>query len=93
MGRVIHADVPHTRSTPRALDPLFVLANASVFALHAPALLSARVGFAESLQPLVEAAQDVSTARHPRAPALTDATERKRCRRWPCHAYASWSRS
>ena len=40
---VIHANVPYERATPRALEPLFVLSNASVFALHAPAMLSARV--------------------------------------------------
>lgn len=57
MGRLVHAEVAHAAATPRVLEPLFVLANASVFALHAPALLSARVAFAEPLAPLVEAAR------------------------------------
>jgi hypothetical protein len=57
VGRLIHADVPHAPSTPRALEPLFVLSNASLFALHAPSMWSARVTFAEPLEPLVEAAR------------------------------------
>ncbi|HEX9100926.1 MAG TPA: hypothetical protein VF997_01915, partial [Polyangia bacterium] len=57
MGRLVHAEVAHTAATPRALEPLFVLSNASLFALHAPAMLSARVVFAEPLAPLVEAAR------------------------------------
>ena len=48
---LIHADVPHARATPRVLEPLFLLSNASVFALHAPALLSARVRL-EGVAPL-----------------------------------------
>jgi lysophospholipid acyltransferase (LPLAT)-like uncharacterized protein len=57
MGRLVHADVPYAPSTPRALEPLFVLSNASLFALHAPSMWSARVGFAEPLAPLLEAAR------------------------------------
>ena len=53
---LIHADVPHERATPRALEPLFLLSNASVFALHAPALLSARVQL-EGVAPLVATAR------------------------------------
>jgi hypothetical protein len=48
---LIHADVPHARTTPRVLEPLFLLSNASVFALHAPALLSARVEL-DGVEPL-----------------------------------------
>lgn len=57
MGRLVHADVAHARATPRALEPLFWLSNASLFALHAPAMLSARVEFATPLGPLVDAAR------------------------------------
>ena len=57
MGRLVHAAVAHAAATPRALEPLFVMSNASVFALHAPAMLSARVVFAEPFAPLVEAAR------------------------------------
>ncbi|MGZ3441287.1 MAG: hypothetical protein ACXVDD_17325 [Polyangia bacterium] len=57
MGRLVHADVPHAPSTPRVLEPLFLLSNASLFALHAPSMWSARVAFAESIEPLVEAAR------------------------------------
>ncbi len=57
MGRLVYADVPYAPSTPRALGPLFVLCNASLFALHAPAMWSARVVFADPLAPLIEAAR------------------------------------
>ena len=51
-GRLVHADVPHARSYPRALEPLCLASNAAVFALNAPAALSARIRFAEPLGPL-----------------------------------------
>lgn len=56
-GRVVHARVAHARVTPRALEPLFWLSNASLFALHAPAMWSARVAFATEIAPLVDAAR------------------------------------
>jgi hypothetical protein len=34
VGRLVYADVPHAPATPRALEPLFVLSNASLFALR-----------------------------------------------------------
>lgn len=57
MGRLVYADVPHAPATSRALEPLFLLSNAWLFVLHAPSLWSARVGFAEPLEPLVAAAR------------------------------------
>jgi lysophospholipid acyltransferase (LPLAT)-like uncharacterized protein len=57
MGRLVHADVAHAPATPRALEPLFWLSNASLFALHAPAMLSARVVLPTSLAGLVDAAR------------------------------------
>ena len=57
MGRLVHAEVEHAAATPRALEPLFVLSNASLFALHAPALWSARVAFAQPIAPLADAAR------------------------------------
>jgi lysophospholipid acyltransferase (LPLAT)-like uncharacterized protein len=57
MGRVVHSEVAHARVTPWALEPLFWLSNASLFAVHAPAMWSARVVFATEIAPLVEAAR------------------------------------
>jgi len=57
MGRLVHADVAHAPATPRALEPLFWLSNASLFVMHAPAMLSARVEFAPAVEALVEAAR------------------------------------